>query len=102
MLGSSSETHREQRDIVAGLLRDASGPALIGGDFNTRDHASLARQFAGAGFATAQQTQTTWRRMPFVLDHVFYNASLRCVGHEVCPTMTSDHHALVADFEFAG
>lgn len=102
MLGTSSETHLEQRDLVAGLLRESSGPAIIGGDFNTRDHESLASQFAGAGFATVQHTQITWRRMPFVLDHVFYNQPLRCIGHEVCPTLASDHHALVADFEFAG
>jgi endonuclease/exonuclease/phosphatase family metal-dependent hydrolase len=102
MLGSSSETNLEQRDIVAGLLRETSGPAIIGGDFNTRDQASLSRQFAGAGFSTAQHAQATWRRMPFVLDHVFYNAPLRCTGHKVCPTPASDHHALVADFEFAG
>lgn len=100
MLGTTSETHMEQRDIVAGLLRETSGPAIIGGDFNTKDHESLQRQFAGSGFAAVPHAEITWRRMPLVLDHVFHNPPLRCVGHQVCPTPSSDHHALVADFEF--
>jgi endonuclease/exonuclease/phosphatase (EEP) superfamily protein YafD len=58
-------------------------------------------QFAGKGFSTVQQKEITWRRRPFVLDHIFYNAPLRPVAHRVVPTPASDHHALVADFEFA-
>jgi endonuclease/exonuclease/phosphatase family metal-dependent hydrolase len=34
------------------------------------------------------------------LDHIFHNAQLRPVAHRVVPTLASDHHALVADFEF--
>ena len=37
---------------------------------------------------------------PFILDHIFYNNHLRCTSHRVCPTPASDHHALVANFEF--
>jgi endonuclease/exonuclease/phosphatase (EEP) superfamily protein YafD len=47
-----------------------------------------------------QDKEITWRRRPYVLDHVFHNAALRCLGHQVVPTPASDHHALVADFEF--
>jgi endonuclease/exonuclease/phosphatase (EEP) superfamily protein YafD len=36
-----------------------------------------------------------------VLDHIFYNDWLRPVGWEVKPTMSSDHHALTAELEFA-
>jgi endonuclease/exonuclease/phosphatase (EEP) superfamily protein YafD len=43
----------------------------------------------------------TWRRQPYVLDHIFHNAPLRCVGQAVVPTPASDHHALVADFVWA-
>jgi endonuclease/exonuclease/phosphatase (EEP) superfamily protein YafD len=35
-----------------------------------------------------------------VLDHIFYNAPLRVVGYQVLPSPASDHHAVVADFEF--
>lgn len=99
MLGSSSETHPEQRRAVAEHLAAARGPTLLAGDFNVRRHQSLVSEFATHGFATAQDREITWRRQPFVLDHVFYNPPLRCVSHEVVPTMASDHHALVADFE---
>jgi endonuclease/exonuclease/phosphatase family metal-dependent hydrolase len=100
MLKSSSEAHGEQRAIVAETLRQSKGPTLIGGDFNVSRHQSLVTQFAEVGYATVQQKEITWRRQPFVLDHLFYNAALRCVGCAVQPTPASDHHALVADFEF--
>jgi len=57
-------------------------------------------QFAKQGYQTVQDTEVTWRRKPFILDHIFFNAHLRCTAHRVCPTPASDHHALVADFEF--
>jgi len=52
------------------------------------------------GFSTVQDKEVTWRRRPYVLDHIFHNAPLRCVGHRVVPTPASDHHPIVADFEF--
>jgi endonuclease/exonuclease/phosphatase family metal-dependent hydrolase len=102
MLNSSSEEHRQQRDLVAQELRKESGPTLLTGDFNVSKHESLVQQFGEAGFQTVQSTEVTWRRRPYVLDHIFYNAPLRCVAHRVAPTPASDHHTLVADFEFAG
>jgi endonuclease/exonuclease/phosphatase (EEP) superfamily protein YafD len=36
-----------------------------------------------------------------VLDHIFFSRHLRPVRHEVKPTPASDHHVLVAEFEFA-
>ncbi len=100
MLNSSSESHTEQRQLVVGQLRRASGPALLGGDFNVSKHDSLVRQFAEAGYRTVQAEEITWRRRPYVLDHVFYNRHLRPVRHAVKPTPASDHHMLVAEFEF--
>jgi endonuclease/exonuclease/phosphatase (EEP) superfamily protein YafD len=101
MLGSSSEENSGQRDLVASHLRTVTGPALLAGDFNVRKAVSLLAQFAGCGFTTVQQAEVTWRRQPYVLDHIFYNAPLSPVRHVVRPTHASDHHALVADFEFA-
>jgi endonuclease/exonuclease/phosphatase (EEP) superfamily protein YafD len=77
-----------------------TGPALLAGDFNVRNAASLLAQFSDCGFSTVQRTAVTWRRQPHVLDHIFYNAPLRPVRHAVTPTPASDHHALVADLEF--
>jgi endonuclease/exonuclease/phosphatase (EEP) superfamily protein YafD len=59
------------------------------------------KQFENAGFRTAQNETITWRRMPFVTDHLFYNAALRLVSQRVEVTSTSDHHAVVADFDWA-
>jgi len=102
MLKSSSEVHGEQRAILLETLRQSPGPTLLAGDFNVSRHLSLAAQFAEVGYTTVQKTEPTWRRRRYVLDHIFYNAALRCVGYQVQPTLASDHHALVADFEFAG
>ncbi|MFH1499244.1 MAG: endonuclease/exonuclease/phosphatase family protein, partial [Verrucomicrobiota bacterium] len=101
MLKTNSEEHPEQRAQIERHLRAAEGPMIVCGDFNVRNHASLAAQFRGAGFESTQLDEITWRRMPFVLDHIFHNAALRCERREVIPTAASDHHLLVADFSFA-
>jgi endonuclease/exonuclease/phosphatase (EEP) superfamily protein YafD len=100
MLNASSEEHREQRSRVAKLVKSLPGPVVLGGDFNVSKHASLIAQFADAGFRTVQDREITWRRRPYVLDHIFYNTPLRCVSHHVVPTLASDHHVIVADFAF--
>ena len=100
MLGSSSTLNPFQRNLVADQLAASPGPTLLAGDFNVSRHHTLVGQFAERGYATVQETEITWRRRPFVLDHIFYNTQLRCIGHRVAPTLASDHHALVADFEF--
>ncbi len=101
MLGSSSLQHPEQRQAIERQLANATGPTLLAGDFNVRRHHTLIEQFAARGFRTVQDRAITWRRQPYVLDHIFHNAALRCVGHRVVPTLASDHYVLVADFEFA-
>jgi len=59
-------------------------------------------QFGEVGYRTVQFSESTWRRDSLVLDYMFFNDGLRVVRHAVKPTPASDHHALVADFEFAG
>jgi endonuclease/exonuclease/phosphatase (EEP) superfamily protein YafD len=102
MLGSSSTLNPYQRNLVADQLAAAPGPTIIAGDFNVSRHQTLVDQFAGLGYATVQQSAVTWRRRPYVLDHIFHNAGLRCVAHQVVPSPASDHHVIVADFEFVG
>ncbi len=104
MLKSNSRAHPEQRRQVAARLRAAKtdGAALVlSGDFNVRDHVGLVAEYAAEGFSSVQTSTVTWRRQPYVLDHVFHNSPLRCVGHQVVPTMASDHLPLVADFVWA-
>ena len=100
MLNASSEEHTGQRRIVVEQLLRTNGPVLVGGDFNVSKHESLIRQFAEAGYQTVQEKEITWRRRPYVLDHIFYNRHLQPVSHAVIPTMSSDHHMLVAEFKF--
>ena len=100
MLKSSSEDHIEQRQLVAGLLRRSECPTLLSGDFNVSKYDSLVRQFAEAGYQTVQTGETTWRRRPYVLDHIFYSQHLHPVRYAVKPTNASDHHMLVAEFQF--
>lgn len=101
MLQSSSEVHNEQRRLVAAELARDSGPTVLCGDFNVSRHESIVRQFGEVGYRTVQEDQVTWRRRPYVLDHIFYNAGLRVVSHYLWPTLASDHHALAAELEFA-
>lgn len=101
MLNPSAEEQDGQRKIVLEQLRASEGPTLLGGDFNVSKHESLVRQFADAGYKTVQTKEVTWRRRPYVLDHIFFSRHLRPVRHAVKPTPASDHHVLVAEFEFA-
>jgi endonuclease/exonuclease/phosphatase family metal-dependent hydrolase len=100
MLNSSSEKNPAQRRLVAERLQASEGPTLLGGDFNVSRHASLVRQFGRAGYKTVQSKKVTWRRRPYVLDHIFYSRHLKPLRHEVRPTMASDHHVLAAEFDF--
>jgi len=102
MIGASSDDHPEQRDILEKRLRDQSGAAVLAGDMNSAPGEGVVRQFGRAGFRTAQADGVTWRRRPYVVDHIFYNSPLRLAAWEVVPTAVSDHHAVVAEFEFAG
>ena len=101
MLGSSSTIFPWQRDLVADRLASSEIPTILGGDFNVRQHASLVEQFAEFGYSTVQQKVPTWRRRPFVLDHVFHNSKVTCVRHSVENSKASDHLPIVADFNFA-
>lgn len=102
MLGAGSTANPFQRNLVHNQLAQSKLPTLLGGDFNVSRHQTLVEQFAKQGYKTVQDTEVTWRRRPYILDHIFYSAHLRCTAHKVVPTPASDHHALVADFEFVG
>lgn len=99
MLKSSSTDHPLQRRMVVEQLQRSTLPTLLGGDFNVSGHGTLVEQFEEAGYSTAQTEEITWRRMPYVLDHVFFNQQLRCVKQQVIPTTSSDHHLLRVELE---
>jgi endonuclease/exonuclease/phosphatase family metal-dependent hydrolase len=101
MIGVSSDEHPEQRNMVEERLRAETGPCILAGDMNSAPHEGLVAQFGRVGFRTVQNEETTWHRRPYVVDHIFYNADLMVVSKAVVHTDVSDHHAVVADFEFA-
>jgi endonuclease/exonuclease/phosphatase (EEP) superfamily protein YafD len=101
MLNTNSEAHISQRKFVADRLRESTGPTLLGGDFNVSNHNSLVEQFEHVGYQALQTSEVTWRRRPYVLDHIFYSRHLRPVGHAVKQTRASDHNVLLGEFEFA-
>lgn len=100
MLGVDGEHFPEQRRAVADLAAQSAVPTLLAGDFNVSRHQGLVTDLAARGFQTVQDREVTWRRQPFVLDHIFYRGGLRCRAHRVMPTLASDHHVVVADFEW--
>ncbi|MBI2316389.1 MAG: endonuclease/exonuclease/phosphatase family protein [Betaproteobacteria bacterium] len=100
MLNASCEEYRHQRELVVKELGASDGPTLVAGDFNVHRHEPLVRQFAEAGYRAVQTEEVTWRRRPYVLDHIFYSPQLRLLRHAVEHTPASDHHLLAAEFEF--
>jgi len=100
MLKPHCEEPPTQRELVIEQLLASPGPTLLGGDFNVSEHHSLVQQFAAAGYRSVQTEKVTWRRRPYVLDHIFYSTHLTPLRHAVYPTAASDHHVLVAEFEF--
>jgi len=101
MLDARGEEPASQLEIVVEQVREPTGPTLVGGDFNVCRHDVLVRQFLAAGYQTVQDSHATWRRRPYVLDHLFYNRFLRPLRYAVEQTPASDHHMLTAEFEFA-
>lgn len=96
VLGTTSDAYPEQRNLVLTEMAKRQGPTILAGDFNAPNE-GLVEQFRAAGFLTAQCEETTWRREPYLLDHIFYNSSLELHAQSVIPT-TSDHHAIRAEF----
>lgn len=99
MIGATSEQHPEQRSVVEDVLRSSHLPTIIGGDFNLGPGENLVQQFGRIGFRTSQDSAVTWKRRPYVTDHVFFGPSFRCLDSRVMPTDASDHDRLVVDLE---
>ena len=100
MLKASSKIHSEQRQLVLQQIKKSRIPTLLGGDFNVSNHSALVDQYAQEGFRSTQTKDATWRRMPYVLDHIFFDRQLKLVDYDVIPTKASDHHLLISQFEF--
>jgi endonuclease/exonuclease/phosphatase family metal-dependent hydrolase len=100
IINYSSDDFRCQRDVVEEILRASRLPTVLGGDMNSAPGESIVEQFAKAGFQTAQRSKVTWKRRPYVLDHLFYNTPLEVLEQEVVRTDAADHDILVATLRF--
>ncbi len=98
IIGHSSDHYPEQREILAKVMRESSLPTLLGGDFNSAPGESTIDYLETTGFQTVQKKQITWKRMPYVLDHIFYNQGFTLRDFAVIPTYAADHDILCADF----
>jgi endonuclease/exonuclease/phosphatase family metal-dependent hydrolase len=101
MIGALSDVYPEQRNLVEEELRKHPGPTIFCGDMNSAPEESLVEQFEAVGFSAVQKTEPTWKRRPYVVDHIFRNSALRLRSHQVLSTPTSDHDAVLAEFEIA-
>lgn len=99
MIGGNSKDFPEQRKLLEAVLVGLGGLSLIGGDFNSSPDEGLKEQFESFGFRTAQASQDTWKRRPYVVDHLFYGPGLRLVECRVIETNCSDHHAVRGVFK---
>lgn len=100
MISASSNTFCTQRNLVEANLRHQNGATLLAGDFNCAPGETTINQFSEVGFQASQTQEVTWRRKPFVVDHIFYNKHLRLERCEVIPTLASDHHGVRSEFSF--
>lgn len=101
MIGSSSDSHPEQRNIIEQRLKlHAGGAVILAGDMNAAPSESIVQQFGNIGFQTAQNTDVTWHRRPYVVDHIFFNSKLALKSARVIDSNVSDHLPVVAEFDF--
>ena len=94
MIEFSSDDFPEQREVVLARMRDSKIPTIVGGDLNAAPGERTVDVLESAGFQTAQRDRVTWKRMPFVLDHIFYNDPLQLQRWDVVPTTAADHEIL--------
>ncbi|MDA0347969.1 MAG: endonuclease/exonuclease/phosphatase family protein [Verrucomicrobia bacterium] len=100
MINASSDDYPEQRNIVLKEAMAIEGPMVLAGDFNSVASEGLVAHYENAGLHTVQKDTVTWKRMPHVLDHIFYNDELILKGGTVDEVTASDHHMLVAEFKY--
>jgi endonuclease/exonuclease/phosphatase family metal-dependent hydrolase len=91
--------------IVAAKARQAGGPFIIAGDFNTPDDSPLfkmawhtyddAFDTAGFGFGATYANHHTWLR----IDHILCDPGWRCRSCWVGPPIGSGHRPVVAVLE---
>lgn len=99
IINYSSDNFPEQRNTVAAKLLQSKLPTIIGGDFNSAPGESTIEVIEGLGYRSVQKTAITWKRRPYILDHLLYSPHLAVKQHWVIDTDAADHKILMAQFE---
>lgn len=97
IIDHSSDRHPQQRERVASLLRGSRIPTIIGGDFNAAPGEGTIAALEACGYTSAQKEKVTWKRMPYVLDHILFNDQWHLRQVAVIPTAAADHDVLWVD-----
>lgn len=102
MVDADPVDHPGQRSKVLEVLNERDMPTILAGDFNCAAQQGVVGYFGRAGYRTAQNSEITWWRRPYILDHLFSNAYLEVLDAGVIRTTVSDHHAVRATYRIVG
>lgn len=103
-----SATQWHSSEVARGWLGEATGPAIIGGDFNLPvEHAAyrrfwsgLANAFSTAGLGPGGTKVTRWHTAR--IDHILAGDSWRPTECRVGPDVGSDHRPVIAELRWTG
>lgn len=93
-----------QLEAVNEILAQKQGEyQIVTGDFNIRDLAELDALEGFKAVSTAENPLETYHGEDWdtkCLDNILYSGNLELVEAEICPTDSSDHDLLLAEFRF--
>lgn len=98
------QVRAQQLEAVNEILAQNSGEyQIVTGDFNLRDLEELDALEGFQAVSTEEAPLETYHGDDWdtkCLDNILYSSNLELVEAEVCPTDTSDHDLLLAEFRF--
>jgi len=100
-LGVLPEERSEQLRIIAELLRETDGPAVLLGDFNMEDGHPLMSLLGPEWKKLKMETKSPTIVSGHEIDHVFVNRTAHLPKVWTIPTDASDHNPVVAEFAWS-
>jgi endonuclease/exonuclease/phosphatase family metal-dependent hydrolase len=97
-LGLSTLERQKQMQLLMEILRDASIPTVVMGDFNMEIDHSLMEDLK-KGWKKVETGKPTLLSGQEV-DHIFFNMPVNSLTAWTQPTMASDHHPVIADIDW--
>lgn len=102
VLGHSSDAFPQQRQVLRDYVRRLQGPCILAGDFNSAPGEATITELEALGLRSVQHHRVTWKREPYVLDHILHSPHFVLSGHAVHATPASDHDVVWATLELDG